>query len=509
MITSKVKHLFPKGLLQKVLILLTIFNLFFASWYVLNKDIYFHTDIARDFLLLKEIKEKKVVLIGQRAGIDKLYHGPAWLYINFPVYFLSNGNPIAVGWYWIMLSIVFLFASFYIAKRLFDTEAAYFFVLLLSLYLVPQTREFSHPHGAFLVMPLFFYTFWRYAATLKTNYLVLSVLINGLLIQFEMAIGIPIFLLSTLYIIFLQFKKKKIKHIFLLLLIFIPLSTFFIFDIRHDFIQLNGLKAYIELRSSLTINYWMLLKNRFDYFANIGAPFFTGKINIIASSMFAFLLILLIKQNTQKKLYLTFIYFYFGYFVVTLFNRGSLLIHHVMPIVPLVFLIFTSLSKTKYRQIFLILFFLIVAVKEIESLRFIQSSNSFIGKHEDSWRFLHNLSLQVFNDAQSNFGYFVYSPDAFAYEPKYAMFYTAGQFEDKVASSFSKKHLTYVVATPPPPNEPWIKDEWWTVNKIRITKQPAKAVGFSNGYKFERYELTEEEASIPFDNTADVGINFR
>src|SRR3989344_7272887 len=150
----------------------------------------------------------------------------------------------------------------------------------------------------------------------------------------------------------------------------------------------------------------MLLKNRFDYFANIGAPFFTGKINIIASSMFAFLLILLIKQNTQKKLYLTFIYFYFGYFVVTLFNRGSLLIHHVMPIVPLVFLIFTSLSKTKYRQIFLILFFLIVAVKEIESLRFIQSSNSFIGKHEDSWRFLHNLSLQVFNDAQSNFGYF-------------------------------------------------------------------------------------------------------
>ncbi len=500
-----------KGIIQKILILLTTFNLFAASWYVLNNDIYFHTDIARDFLILKEIEEKKIVLIGARAGIEHLYHGPLWYYLNFPIYMLSSGNPVAVGWFWIFLVIIFLLICYKIAKKFFTRETGFIFIYLLSNYLIAQTREFSHPHGAFLVMPLFFYTFWRYVNTFKLKYLAFNVLLVGFIIQFEMAIGIPLLLLSFFYVLVQLLKKSKVTHIFIYFLILLPLSTFVVFDLRHDFIQLNGITKYIESRNNSYINYPKILENRSDFISNVGVPLMggSGELNRIVFLLFSIIIFLLVKKGVNRKLYLTVIYFYFGIFVITLFNKGALLGHFVMPFIPIVFLTFSSLVTTKYRKVFYILLFFIVMINEANAMKFIQKSQEFIGKSDYSWKFLHKYSQEIFRDAENDFGYFVFSPDAFAYEPKYAMYYMSKLSKDKTASSFNKRHLTYIVATPPPPNDPYLNEEWWITNNIRITKSPRKVITYPNGYKSYRYELSDEELSMPFDQTADTGLNFR
>jgi len=47
------------------------------------------------------------------------------------------------------------------------------------------------------------------------------------------------------------------------------------------------------------------------------------------------------------------------------------------------------------------------------------------------------------------FGYFVYAPDAFAYQPRYAMIYNF-KVAKAHAFEYTKKATTYVIAAPPP-----------------------------------------------------------
>lgn len=54
-----------------------------------------------------------------------------------------------------------------------------------------------------------------------------------------------------------------------------------------------------------------------------------------------------------------------------------------------------------------------------------------------------------------------------------------------------------------------MKDEWWRINQLKINKAPQSVIKYPNGFKIERYLLSEEEIKTPFDPTIDTGIHFR
>ncbi len=491
-------------------------NLIAAAWYVLHGDLHFQTDIARDFLILAEIEQKKLILIGARAGAAGLFHGVFWPYFNFPAYFIGNGNPVVVAWWWIVCSLVFMWYSFRIAKRLFNQLTAYLYVLLTSAYLVFQTKEFTHPQGAMLLVPGVFYMFWQYIQTLKPRYLVLFVLGAGLLIQLEMAFGMPFFILAALYILVKQIQQKKFYHVFTFLLILIPLSTFIIFDIRHDFFLTKSYLAYVKGQPWETYNFARILQNRLDYMTTLGAPllysmftFGEGNLNRLFFVVFFAVLIWVIARGERRLLYLTFLYFFLGYFIFSLTNRYYLLSQHFIAFVPMVLMFFVSLVTTKNGKVLapFILFILIFNV--YAGFMFMTDAKTFIGKNEDSWKVLAQIANDIYAQTGEEFGYFVYAPDKFAYEPKYAMVYGQKQHPQKQAYYFQKKPVTYVVSAPPPPNNPFMHDEWWTVNSIKIDKTPQSVFNYPNGYKVERYKLTPEEITVPWDRQEDSGLHFR
>lgn len=117
-----------------------------CSWYVLHNDIFFYTDIARDFFLFQEIATKKFVLLGPKSSTTGLFHGPLWMYLNFPAFFLGRGNPVVVGWFWILLIAGFLLSSFVIAKKLFNDSIAYIYTLLLAISLIFVARGLYNPY---------------------------------------------------------------------------------------------------------------------------------------------------------------------------------------------------------------------------------------------------------------------------------------------------------------------------------------------------------------------------
>ena len=506
-----------KFLWKPIFLIVVAFNIFLASWYLLNGNLNFGTDLARDFLLLNQIEEKKFMLIGARAGAASLFHGPLWSYLNFPIYFISKGNPIVVGWFWIFLIITFLIIGFRIAKKLFDEKTAYFYLILVSTFLIFQMKEFSHQQAAFLVMPLFFYTFWQYINTFRTHYLAFHVLIAGALIQFEVASGAPFLLLSLVYIIYLQIRRGKLKHFPVLFLILVPLSTYILFDLRHDFFLLKNLIIYIKGKpDEFYPGLYLIFKSRIDYMSTTAVPL-VNNLTLLNRVLTIAILIVLSKiilsinhQGKNRKVYLLFFYFFFGYFILSLSSRYELLTQHFLPFVPIVFLVFASLVTSRYSKVFLPLLMLIIISNEFQALRFLRDSSAFvIGKNEDSWKFLAKLTDDVFNNSEQEFGYFVYSPDKLGYEPKYAMIYAKKIHPDKRVFNFEKKPVTYVISTPPPPNDPYMTEEFWIKNSLRIYKKPEKLISYPNGYKIYRYKLSQDETIITPDQWEDSGIHFR
>ena len=106
----------------------------------IHGDIFFHTDIARDFLLIKDVViNHKLTLIGPRTGgITGVFHGPLWLYLNSLPFVITHGNPSSMAWFWYLLMIGALYFIFITAKKIFNTNIALISVSFLSIFYIRQ-----------------------------------------------------------------------------------------------------------------------------------------------------------------------------------------------------------------------------------------------------------------------------------------------------------------------------------------------------------------------------------
>ena len=117
-----------KSVIYYLLIILTLVNIYFISYPLLQGEVHFFNDVARDFLLLREIDAKKIMLIGPRSNVSGLFHGQLWSYLNYPVYKIASGNPVVLGWYWMVLGIIALGLAGVGVKKIFGILPAAAFV---------------------------------------------------------------------------------------------------------------------------------------------------------------------------------------------------------------------------------------------------------------------------------------------------------------------------------------------------------------------------------------------
>ena len=495
----------------KIVFIFLIFIItIFASWYVIHGDIHINTDIARDFLLFQEISQKKVILIGPRSSAGGLFHGPLWLYLNYSAYLLGYGNPVVIGWFWVLLFLSFLTTSFFVAKKLFNNTTAYFYVAMLSVFLAQDIKELFNPHGALFLLPLFFFFFIRYLQKTKAWYLALFFLILGCIIQFQMAIGIPLLILSSFPLVYTIIKKRKYKHFLAFGVLLASVSNFILFDIRHQFLLLNSVIHNLSpAGGEAKYSYGFLVLDRLQMLTSLQlireATFIPNILTFCVTAVFIFFQI---KNKKYKTIYFSFLYFYIGYLFLTLLSKHMVLTHQFFPLYSLIILIFASFVTSKYKMIFTAIFLLVFIKNFSYNLSAVKGFSGFTGKSQESWKFLSEMSKNLCQTKDKDFGYFVYAPDILAYQSKYAVWYTC-RLSQVNALSFRKKAVTYVVAAPPPSNNPDMKDEWWRINEIKIVKDPIQRKTFPNGYKIEKYILTPEEISVLPNPDADTGLHFR
>jgi len=499
-----------KRIFAIIFIIIIVINLFLCSWYVRHGDIHFNSDIARDFFIYQEIQTKGIVLIGGRTS-SNIFHGSLWQYINMPGYLLGGGNPIVVGWYWLFLIGASLAASFFIAKSLFNTLTAYVYVAILSLAYVSQASQLINPHGAMLVITVFFYAFIRYVQTYKLRYLILYSMIIAAIIQFEVAVGGPLLLLSLPVIIYKSIKKKKKKNLFALFIIFLGLSNYIIFDIRHNFLLVKKAIEYISIKNYTTqYTYLTWVKDRINImFLKLGF-LMNGHINTLLSLLFFAFTFVQIKNKKYGLYYKYFLYFYIGFIILSFINQGNLLPFYIYPWSPLLLLVLASFVNSKHKIPILIGIGIIYISNMQFTIRGLQyDTENYIGKNKQSWKFLSSMARETFSQKENSAGFFIYVPDTLGYAIKYAAKYTAKQLENKKLYYFTKKPITYLFVEPPPTNNPYMLEGWWIKNELRITKKPTSIKKYPNGYKVETFNLTDKEVEAPADSLIDPGLHFR
>ncbi|OGH11523.1 MAG: hypothetical protein A3B38_01815 [Candidatus Levybacteria bacterium RIFCSPLOWO2_01_FULL_36_13] len=494
-----------------IIILFIFYSLYLLAYLPLQGEIKLTNDIGRDFLLLQELDQKKIVLIGPRSNTQGVFHGPLWTYVNYPAYLIGQGNPVITAWFWVILGFIFLLSTFFILRRLFGTIESLLGVSLLSTYLVPHINSVFHAEVNFFLIPSFLYTIYSYLQTKKSKYLAFHIMILAAFIHLNIGVGILFIMLSGALILGLIIKNKLWKHLIAFIILPIGVSNFIAFDFRHNFgmakalFNLGGNSAFL-----VPLNEWVN-----DRINNTVSMQILAK-NIEPLSVLIFALIIIftfihIKNNTkQKPLLLLLLFYYFGYMALSYFNKGVILYHYIYLLVPLTIIWLVTLSKGISRFIFIPLIFVVLFLNFNFAKNYISDTqNNFIGKKLDSWISLKQVAKSVIEEQKGKeFGYFIYSPDAYAYQQRYAMLYSFKAARSN-AFEYGKKGTTYVIASPPPPDNPYMGHQWWIENKANIKITPVEIKNFKSGYIVQKFNLNTNEQKIQHDPNIELGLNFR
>lgn len=515
--------------LKYIILILIAFNIFLASRWILDGNLFFHTDIARDFLLMEDIADNRhLTLIGPRSGaIPGLFHGPLWLYINLPAFIIGGGNPVYVGWFWVVLYISSLLVIYLVTRRIFGKEEGILSALLLSAVTILQVRALFNPYGALVLSPLFFYFLIKYLQNKDIKTLVLSLFVLGLIIQFQMAFGVPILILVFFYLLYYLIRSGKLRHISAFLILLVPLSTHILFEIRNKFLQIKSVSDYLwgsQNHGKLKLDFIQFAFLRAKEFVVDGFGVLSQNNNYLSVLLLVLVVYAVIKvyksqDKNLKRITFLLLYFYVGFWFFTIFFRGPVWGYYYMPFIPLLIILFVSVRKIIPKAVFYLIFGLIYLLNFSTGFKdMISYSSNAATQDVSTWKFNQLVAQKVFSGSESEFGYFIFTPDLYGYSPRYALDLYQKNNRQKTVKPYKKEAVTFLVIAPPPeygkdPNSVWYQKNTnssaWKNNDIKIFRKADNVTRFDNGFSIEKYNLTSEEVTIEVNPFLINGIFFR
>lgn len=481
---------------------LIVLGLVLSSWYVMHGDIIFHSDIARDMVLMQEaVTNHRPSLLGPRTGaIPGMFHGPAWLLANLPAFIVGHGNPVIVGWGWIVMEIFFLISSLLVTAKMFNRTIAIWTTVLLASRIPLFSHQLFNPSGFSLMMPLFIYFLWRYINLSIWKDFVWLMLITGLLIHFEAVFGVPMFI-ACMILLFWKIVRHKVSYFQVLLpiAILIPLSTYLIFDLKHNWVQTQAIWKYLTDGHEVFMTLKEVITNRWQTLTislgilSVG----TQLIHKLLAIVFWLLFIFGLLKDNKSHIYSIYLligivfwtfsllifepikgyYYDFSYLNAVIFVSQLLRIHKYLLLMVLVPVLFVNFRQSK-----------VVAF----------STKDFSGNMESSWKFNDELAKEIVADAPSEFSIFTLDTDIFGYSANYAIRYESAR-ENKKINTTSKSSVTYLVIAKNTINHPQFDVRWWKEGQIKILAKPSKSWEYKEKFLIERYDLTPDQVAIPED----------
>lgn len=239
-----------------LIIIIAIFSLC-LTLLKLSKGYTFEWDQADDATkVFSIIQQKKPLLIGPRVANDNgFFIGPYHYYFLLPFYILTQGDPIAGVYALIFINVLTPIVFFLLTQKMFNSKIAILSTVILVFCLGKISWNVMY---ASLISITAFYI--CYQAINKHFIFPLAMLFAAFVANVHL---VPASLTPIIILSFLLAKNKpKTKEIILGLFLFcLPFLPLVIFDLRHNFLNLNKLSLMLfghQSQNTLTYGYiWL------------------------------------------------------------------------------------------------------------------------------------------------------------------------------------------------------------------------------------------------------------
>lgn len=457
---------------------LFLWSLVISGWWLADKNVLFHSDIARDFYLMREVVVTgKPTLIGPRSGgVAGLFHGPLWVYLNLPVFIGFAGNPLALAVYWFGLH----WLTVWLVWRLTNNPWA---GAVYALVAAVDVHSFNNPQGAVILAPIWFVVVYKLWEKPKVKLVFWAFFLTGLLIQFQAAFGGPMLLFLLGLLIVKMVKGKNWRLVWGILGIVLPLLSYLGFEVRHNFLMTRAVISYGG-RAGEGADWGKMLLDRWQMLWYYGwgmlGKYWWGMVIGLVGTVLA--------ARKDKKARFFWILWGF-YWLSSLMFRGRLPVWYYNQFLPLMVMV---LMGAKFEGKKLILLGLIAA----NSLYFFRdiAGYNFLAKQGvwTSWKSLSSAGSWVKENCGRDFGLYTFTPDLFGYPLRYAVEYEMG-FKGYAINE--KREVVCVLLAPEVVEHPGAREQWLK-NEVKIMKVPILVEDWPNGIRLQKYLLTEEEQKV-------------
>jgi hypothetical protein len=251
---------------------------------------YFIYDQGRDAVKWSEIAQGELTLVGPTSGLAGFFIGPLWYYIGLPGFILTQGHPLGIAVWFILLSTLALPGFWWLTWKLFWNDEEHrqsaFFLLLggicLSLFIflpasITSSTTIWNPLIAAPLMMGALFSFWQVRADQKRSrlWLWLGSLCAALTLQSEFAYAV--FFLPVIFLVIPWMTKRRsvldfIVAGFAVALTLVPQG---VFELRNQSIMMKSLFGALT-DSSKSISWAQHLQQRPMQLLDVTVDFFNG-----------------------------------------------------------------------------------------------------------------------------------------------------------------------------------------------------------------------------------------
>lgn len=183
--------------------------------------------------------------------------------------------------------------------------------------------------------------------------------------------------------------------------------------------------------------------------------------------------------------------------MLTFLFKGTVSDYYYWGLYPFLAIALASLFLKIHKGIFFILFTILTLVLVKNGYNTVRNwQTNIYAKDTSSWIVNKKVADYIYQNANQDFGYYVYSPDRLGYSKKYAMSYvgkTGGyQFSGTLCA---KEALTYLIYEPTGAGD-HTNPVRWKARRAVISTKPV-SVKMIQKVKIEKYRLSASDLLIP------------
>ncbi len=395
---------------NKLIVVFLMMLLIFSvgiRFYKIPYGLFFGPEQGRDLLVVSNmLNHGKLTLIGPKTDIPGVFHGPIYYYILTLPFFLFQGNPVGIIFSLIIIQSLSLLLFFQVGKKL---SSVYLGISASMLYAIsPRSIDYARWLSNASLVPFFSLLtlfFLLKVIEKKNHYFYALALSAAILVHLELLNLVFLIFIIPLLIIHTKIKLS-IKHaLFSSILFVMCLSTFVVFDIRHQFIMSKNIFASVQsggFKTSLSDS----MRETTERFTEEVTKYVVPNVPMLASYIFLTGVFLIVARGEKKKVLFSPLFFWVGVpFFLLAFSRHSVLNHFFLFSSPAIFLIaaLAIIQQKKYFTLLPIIIFCVVLLNNYFTVRSLKPWGITIGQEKSVIDFIYNTSKR------QNFRYEAYT----------------------------------------------------------------------------------------------------